>query len=159
MFKSFLFLSTIIASISAHGHVSFEVPSAAAGSYYKAVARVPHGCEGSPTTAVHISIPKGFVTPKPMPKPGWNVETVQNDLGQIEEIRFSGGRLADAHYDEFVFRGKIMAAAGSTLYFKVLQTCESGQINWADVPVPGQDEHSLLAPAPSLKITPATGAH
>jgi uncharacterized protein YcnI len=144
---------------TAKAHVSLETPIAAAGSYYKAVVRIPHGCDGTATTGVQITIPKGFITPKPMPKAGWNIEMNQDAQGQITEVRFLGGKLEDAFYDEFVFRGKVAATAGTTLYFKVLQTCEKGQINWSDIPAAGQDEHELPAPAASLKVTAATGGH
>ena len=36
----------------AYAHPSFETKSAAIGASYKAVLRIPHGCEGSPTTRV-----------------------------------------------------------------------------------------------------------
>lgn len=63
-------------SVPASAHVSLETGMASWGSYYKAVFRVPHGCEGSATTGVSIEIPEGVISVKPMPKPGWTVKTV-----------------------------------------------------------------------------------
>ena len=45
-----------------------------AGSY-KAVLKLPHGCDGSPVVKVHVEIPDGVIAVKPMPKPGWQIET------------------------------------------------------------------------------------
>ena len=46
------------------------------GAPYKAVLRVPHGCEGAATIALRVRIPEGMIAVKPMPKPGWKIDTV-----------------------------------------------------------------------------------
>jgi len=51
------------------GHVTLEQRQAAVGAAYKAVFRVPHGCDGSPTIAIRVRIPEGVLDVKPMPKP------------------------------------------------------------------------------------------
>src|SRR5438445_701177 len=61
---------------AASAHVTLEKSQAPIGAPYKAVLRVPHGCEGSATTALRIRVPDGMIAVKPMPKPGWKVETV-----------------------------------------------------------------------------------
>src|SRR5438067_497029 len=61
---------------AASAHVTLEKSQAPIGGPYKAVLRVPHGCEGSATTALRIRVPDGMIAVKPMPKPGWKVETV-----------------------------------------------------------------------------------
>jgi uncharacterized protein YcnI len=90
-----------------------------------------------------------------MPKPGWKVDTEKDAKGNITAVSFTGGKLLDAHYDEFSVRGKIEAAADSTLYIKVAQTCEKGKTEWFEVPGKGQDDHAVKAPAIALKITAA----
>ncbi|MBP2291876.1 DUF1775 domain-containing protein [Azospirillum rugosum] len=60
---------------TASAHVSLETREAPAGSYCKAVLRVPHGCGGAATTAVRIRLPEGVIGVKPMPKPGWKLAT------------------------------------------------------------------------------------
>ena len=42
-------------------HITLEQREAPAGSTYKAVMRVGHGCEGSPTIAVRVQIPDGVI--------------------------------------------------------------------------------------------------
>ncbi|RUT90665.1 DUF1775 domain-containing protein, partial [Mesorhizobium sp. M7A.T.Ca.US.000.02.2.1] len=46
---------------AAFAHITFETQEAAVGSTYKAVLRVPHGCEGKATTAVRVQIPEGVI--------------------------------------------------------------------------------------------------
>ncbi|CAE79911.1 YcnI family protein [Bdellovibrio bacteriovorus] len=158
MLKMIPVLSLLLGS-QALAHVSLENPQAAAGSYYKAVVRVPHGCDATATTSLTVHLPKGFTTPKPMPKPGWDVAVETDNNGVATAVKFSGGNLPDAFYDEFVIRAKITAPANSILYFKVSQVCEKGQIDWFDIPAPGQDEHELAAPAASLKVTAGASGH
>src|SRR3954468_20049626 len=70
-------------------HVTLERREAVAGSTYKAVLRVPHGCDGSPTQAIRVQIPVGVDNVKPMPHAGWQLTTVKAkrkaDDGSISE--------------------------------------------------------------------------
>ena len=61
---------------AASAHVTLERQEAPVGASYKAVLRVPHGCAGSPTTAIRARVPAGIIGVKPMPKPGWQLNTV-----------------------------------------------------------------------------------
>lgn len=148
----------------ARAHVTLQHQEAAVGSSYRAVLRVPHGCNGSATTAIRLRLPAGVVGVKPMPKPGWKLDTVTAKYPKpytlrgapvtegVSEIAWSGGRLADAHYDEFVFVATIAPelAAGATIYFPVVQECEKGVLRWIEIP---QGEGSP-APAPGLRLLP-----
>ncbi|WP_192364893.1 YcnI family copper-binding membrane protein [Mesorhizobium mediterraneum] len=158
----------VFGASAAFAHVTLETQEAAVGSTYKAVLRVPHGCEGKATTAVRVQIPEGVISVKPMPKPGW---TLQVKKGRYEksyqlhdeavtsgarEIDWSGGSLPDEFYDEFVFRGTLAAElpAGQTLYFPVVQECDGAAERWIEIPAAGQDEDALEYPAPGLKLAP-----
>src|SRR4051812_38490950 len=121
----------------ASAHVTLESSEAKIGGNYKAVLRVPHGCEGTPTTTIRVKIPAGVIGVKPMPKPGWTLATVTAKYPKpyalfhaqvtegVSEISWSGGKLPDAWYDEFVFQGFLTGdlKAGETLYFPVVQEC------------------------------------
>src|SRR3546814_20751607 len=76
-----LFTLTVLGGLSlaatAQAHVTLEQPEAAAGSTYKAVVRVPHGCEGEATLKVRVQIPEGFIYVKPQPKADWALEKVK----------------------------------------------------------------------------------
>jgi uncharacterized protein YcnI len=147
-------------------HISLETGAAAIGSGYKAVLRVPHGCDGSPTTAISVRVPEGLIEAKPMPKPGWTLEIKTGDYAKAYslhgsevksgavEVTWSGGNLPDDQYDEFVLRGTLAGdlEAGTVLYFPVIQTCAAGEEDWIDTS--GSEEGS---PAPGLKLLPAAG--
>ena len=64
---------TLAASGAAEAHVVLEKTETKVGAGYKAVFKVPHGCEGSATTEVRIDIPEGVIAVKPMPKAGWTI--------------------------------------------------------------------------------------
>ena len=68
-------LPAVAIATGAFAHVSLETREAKAGGSYKAVLKIPHGCDGSPVVKVHVEIPDGVIAVKPMPKPGWQIET------------------------------------------------------------------------------------
>ncbi|MFB9267918.1 YcnI family protein [Bradyrhizobium erythrophlei] len=155
----------------ASAHVTVENKQAAVGTYYKAVFAVPHGCAGSPTIKVRVQIPEGVIGVKPMPKPGWNVDTVTGKYATeydfhgakvtegVKEVAWSGGKLADHNYDEFVISTYLTPGLkpNTTLYFPVVQECEQGVSRWIDLPVEGQGEghdRGSKAPAPGVKLLP-----
>jgi uncharacterized protein YcnI len=164
-----LFSIAVLAAASAQAHVTLETPQAAAGSYYKAVFRVGHGCAGSPVTQLIVNIPPGVQGAKPMVKPGWRVDIERARLDKpttshgvtvtedVSVIRFSGGPLPDTHYDEFALSVKLPDQAGP-LYWKVSQVCEQGRIDWVELPQAGQSLHDLKAPAALLDVVPAEHA-
>jgi len=67
---------------AASAHVTLESREAPIGAPYKAVLRVPHGCDGAATIAVRVRVPEGMIAVKPMPKPGWKIETVAGKYPQ-----------------------------------------------------------------------------
>jgi uncharacterized protein YcnI len=151
----------------AFAHITLDTPSAAAGSSYKAVLRVPHGCDSAATTAIRLKVPEGFVSAKPMPKPGWTLDIKTGPYAKsyplfgskvtegATEITWSGGNLPDNEYDEFAVRGTLASdlPAGSTLFFPVIQVCGSAQEDWIDTSG-GESE----TPAPGLEVTAPAGA-
>ncbi|MEM7694003.1 MAG: DUF1775 domain-containing protein [Pseudomonadota bacterium] len=159
-------LALSVAPNLALAHATLEVKTAEAGSTYKGVMRIGHGCEGSATHTLEIQLPDGFINAKPMPKAGWTVTTETGAYDKaydyygraltegVRTIRWIGGPLADAHYDEFVFRGALRDHAdGAVLAFPTIQLCEDGRHDWVEIAAPGQDPHDLAGPAPTLVIT------
>ncbi|MBL8351431.1 MAG: YcnI family protein [Burkholderiaceae bacterium] len=157
----------------APAHVTLEQPKAAAGSPYKAVLRVAHGCEGSPTHTVTVRLPEGFRGARPMPKAGWTIAIRKAALDRpydshgrsvtedVVEVSWQAGSreawLDDAWYDEFSVRGQLPAQAGP-LWFKVQQVCERGRWDWSEVPASGTATQGLKAPAVLLEVMPDAGA-
>jgi periplasmic copper chaperone A len=152
---------------AAFSHISLETKTAPAGSSYKAVLQVGHGCGGSGTTALSVEIPPGFRGAKPMPKPGWTVTTQTADLGVPYEshgqsIRQDVARISwraenkkaalpDAHFDQFTVRGNLHDSPGP-MWFKVLQTCETGKNDWSQIPASGTSTKGLDYPAALLEV-------
>jgi len=146
------FAFATLAAASAQAHVTLETARAPAGSYYKAVFRVGHGCDGSPVKQFIVNIPPGVRSAKPMAKAGWRIE-----IEDASQIRFIGGPLPDTHYDEFVLSVKLPDEPGP-LYWRVSQVCEQGRVDWVEIPQPGQSLHDLKAPAALLDVVPAEHA-
>lgn len=161
----------IAAPGKALAHASFEVPAAETGSYYKAVLQIPHGCKGQATLRVRVTIPQGVIAVKPMPKPGWTLETVRGDYAVeyelhgkkvnsgVKELIWSG-ELPDEYFDQFIFQARLteQLPVERTLYFPVVQECADGRNEWVQIPAEGQDPHSLESPAPGIAIV-AGGHH
>lgn len=149
-------------------HVTLENRETPVGTAYKAVLRVPHGCEGTATTSIRVRIPDGVIGVKPMPKPGWTLSTVTGKYPKsynlyhakvsegVTEIMWAGGKLPDAHYDEFVFQSNISdeLAPGKMVYFPVVQECEKGLHRWIEIPAEGKGPGDYPQPAPGLKMLP-----
>ena len=96
-----------LAASPASAHITLEKREATIGTPYKAVFVVPHGCAGSATIKIRVQIPEGVIAVKPMPKAGWNVETVKGKYASeydfhgaqisegVKEVAWSGGKLPD----------------------------------------------------------------
>jgi periplasmic copper chaperone A len=159
------FAAAAVVASPAGAHVTLENRQAAPASYYKAVFAVPHGCAGSPTVKFRVQIPDGVIAVKPMPKSGWTLETVKGKYSTsyqhhgatvtegVREVTWSGGKLADDNYDEFVLATYLTGGLkpNTTLYFPVVQECEQGVSRWIDIPSEGG--HDSKTPAPGLKLT------
>ena len=155
-------------AIPSFSHIVLEGKSAPAGSAYKAVFQVGHGCGGSATTGLSVQIPAGFQGAKPYAKAGWTLSAKLGKLAKpydsqgkqvTEDVTVvswaaasKGATLQDGQLDEFVLSGKLPDAAGP-LWFKVLQTCESGSIDWSEVPASDTSAKGLKSPAALLEVT------
>jgi len=158
--------SVLLLAPPAFAHVELAVDKAPAGSSYKAVLMVPHGCAGAATTGLRVKIPEGVLAAKPMAKPGWKIAVKASKLTQpiefegatitqaVTEIDWSGGNLPDAFYDEFVFIATLPDKPGTVLHFPAIQQCAKGETRWIEIPAEGRSAEDLKAPAPSLTLGP-----
>lgn len=151
----------------AMAHIVLQVKDAQVGAAYRAVLVVGHGCGEEATTGVRVQVPEGFYNVKPLPKPGWTIETVTGPYETpflnhgteitegVTEISWTGGNLPNDFFDEFTFRGTFGGALeeGSTFHFPVIQTCGSLEDAWIDQS--GGDDVEF--PAPSVTLSPAAG--
>ena len=148
----------IAAPLSASAHISADPTETAAGSSTVITFALPHGCDGSATTAVRIDIPEGIAAVTPTAKPDWTVAEGEPAGARARTVVYTAGTpLADGLRDTFALSLKLPAdAAGSTLEFPVLQTCETGETNWNETTVEGEEEPAH--PAPAITVTDAAGA-
>jgi copper(I)-binding protein len=138
---------------AAVAHVTLPPGGATVGSDYNAAFRVGHACEGAKaTTGLAVRLPKGFVLSDAQERKGWKLDVQKSGDG---EVRWTAERpenaLPGSERAEFVLRGKVPATPG-TLWFKVLQTCDTGVADWAEVPTSGSSTAGLKSPAAKLNV-------
>jgi uncharacterized protein YcnI len=153
---------------SASAHVSVTPSGTAAGSYTVLTFSVPHGCDGSPTTKIAISIPDGIneatATRNPFYKLAATTEKlteplVAEDGDEVTErtstITYTATTPLPAdERDTFELSLQLPEdGAGKTLAFPVIQTCAKGETAWTETPAAGQTEDDLEHPAPALEVT------
>ena len=148
-------------------HITIENAQALTGSYHKITLKVGHGCEGNPTQRIRVQIPEGVVGVKTMQKPQWKTEVVKGKFATpiddghgrkitegVKEVVWSGGRLPDENYDEFVMQVKLPDRPNETLYFPVVQECTKGVHRWIEIPEAGRTSRDYKEPAPSVRLLP-----
>lgn len=166
-------LLAVAVPLSASAHFEVDPSSAPAGSSAVLTFTLPHGCDGSATTAVTIDIPKEIPSVTPTAKAGWAVEKVTVGLdkplddghgntitSRVGSVRYTADTpLPDGLRDTFSLSVPLPAdAAGSTLLFPVLQTCQSGSVTWNEPQKAGAPEPEH--PAPAVTVTAAAaGEH
>ncbi|MGB3376362.1 MAG: YcnI family protein [Microbacterium sp.] len=161
---------TLGSAPAASAHVAIAESEVSAGSHAVLTFSVPHGCEGSPTTRVAIRIPDGINDVTPTRSSFYTVEKVMEELP--DPITDSHGSEITQRVDQVVYEATTPLpadqrdafelslqipedAAGTTLYFPTVQTCEEGETAWVQLPESGADAHDLDAPAPSVDVIAA----
>ena len=160
-------------SASAAAHVSIVEDEVAAGSSAIVTFSFSHGCEGSPTTQVRIQMPESIPTVAPTINANWDAEKVMETLDapiegshgeqiteRVSEVVYTAkAPIADGYRDTFELSVNIPEdAAGTTLYFPTIQTCEAGETAWIELPAEGQDPEELESPAPGVAVVAASDA-
>ncbi len=166
--KSVAACALFLCATASFSHIVLEAKAAQVGTRYQAAFLVGHGCAGSPTTSVDVQIPAGFEGAMPLAKAGWLVAVERSKLAKpyvhngksisedVSRVRWTASgkefALADGTREKFELIGKLPADAGP-LWFKILQTCESGSNNWAQIPSQGVSTSGLKTPAAFLNVT------
>lgn len=172
--RIFSILAIVLAgsALDVVAHVTANPNEAAAGSYFRTAFRVSHGLDGSATVAVTIRIPEGVILVKPQPKPGWVITMTTRQLEQpidaghgttiyetVDTVTWRGGPLPDAYFDEFGLSMKLLDEPAQILYFPTVQECESGAIEWVEIPSADQAWGQLPHPAPFVKVSGERSRH
>jgi periplasmic copper chaperone A len=159
----------LLLAAPASAHVLAVPSTTEAGASAVVQLSVGHGCEGSPTTAVEIRIPDSIYAVTPTRNPFWDVSVKTEPVDppvtdahgttinqRVASVRYRAlTPLPDGQRDTFDLSVHLPDAAGSTLVFPTVQTCEKGESAWIQVPAEGQDAEELELPAPAFTITAA----
>jgi len=149
MNKQLIPLLAAMAPMLAAAHVSLETPIAEPGVAYQGVLRVGHGCDGSPTTALKMRLPAGFADARALPKVGWTIEAKAGVVSWTAAAK--DVVLPPNQRGEFPFTVTAPRKPGNE-WVKVLQTCEKGTQDWADVPATGTSTAGMKTPAMLLNV-------
>jgi uncharacterized protein len=158
-------LALLALPAGASAHVTLQPEEAAAGSYTVLDVRVPNESDGANTTKVDVQFPPGFAEASYQPVPGWSVQVIKQKLPKpiqtddgpitegVQEIIWSGGKIAPGQFIDFPLSVQIPGEAGDALTFKALQTYDDGEVvRWIGAP---DSEH----PAPQVAVTDEGESH
>ena len=148
LLRSLALVALATASATASAHITLPPGGATAGDGYAAAFRVGHACSGArSTTGITVRIPDGFSVQQAEPRPGWTLVTSPGSVSWRADSASSA--LPAAERTEFVVRGTLTTKPG-TLWFKVLQSCDVGSADWAEVPATATDKPAF--PAARLEV-------
>ncbi len=152
----------------ASAHVTLATSMSSWGSYYEAILRVPHGCDGAATTALSVAIPEGVISVKPKVMPGWTIKTKSATYKDsyvlhgksvsegVTSISWSGGAVPDDRFETFTFLVKLPDDKEiMRIYFPVTQTCGLIKVEWNEISKVGENAHMLKHPAPFVDLMAA----
>jgi uncharacterized protein YcnI len=153
----------LLISSTALAHVGVNGPGVADANQILTFS-VGHGCEGSDTVAIEISIPEEVTSVRALVGPdGWGEpELTLNDAELVTAVTWekADARPGDDMYYQFGIRIKVPNMPFKTLLFPTKQTCRTADgeeivANWSLSPEEAAEggEHALEAP--SLAIMPA----
>ncbi|MGM1030286.1 MAG: YcnI family protein [Actinomycetota bacterium] len=141
----------LLAPTAASAHVHVTPSSTEAGSTSELAFSFGHGCDGSPTTGVAVTIPEEIAAVGLIANPGWEVavDTAGGAAGDPRVVRFTADEpLPDGIRETLELEVTLPdgVADGTELAFPALQTCEVGETDWSSV------DQEADAPAPILTI-------
>ena len=140
------FWALLVLAVTAHtgmAHITLPPGGATAGTVYPAAFRVGHACkDAAATTAVKVRIPAGFTPLEARPRPGWTVSVTPQEVSWTANS--AQAALPAKDRTSFVVSGKLAETTG-VLWFKVLQVCDNGSADWAQVPARDGDKPEFPA--------------
>lgn len=154
---------------TASAHVTVTPSTTTAGGYSILTFAVPHGCDGSSTTKVTISMPKEIIEATPTRNAFYDVAKKNVKLAKpitaedgdtitekVDTVTYTAKTaLPDGYRDAFEVQIQVPDEPGKVLTFPTIQQCEKGQTAWTEVPAAGQDPETLEHPAPAFTVTAA----
>jgi copper(I)-binding protein len=143
-------LLPLLLATSANAHVTLPPGGGAAGSVYPAAFRIGHACkDASLTTAIKVRLPTGFTLIEADPHANWVLTSNATEVTWTAASAQSG--LPNGESTIFVVRGRLPDKPGP-IWFKVLQVCDKGSADWAEIPARDGDKPAF--PAARLDVLP-----
>ncbi|OBZ88122.1 hypothetical protein A0J61_03827 [Choanephora cucurbitarum] len=142
-----IFRSTLVAACaslallgSADAHVTLTPKFVEPGQNVSTAFHVPHGCSGSDTISISVSVPDQVSNVKPQQLTNWTLTTEYSDASNtsVKTITWSGGLLGAHDALDFplnlsVPNVDLSSVSNVTYYFPAIQTCLNGTANWTYV--------------------------
>ncbi|OJX65512.1 MAG: hypothetical protein BGO95_10645 [Micrococcales bacterium 73-13] len=158
---------TLGGALAASAHVGLSGSSDEAGASSLLTFSFSHGCDGSPTTGLTIQIPEGINSVTPQIDALWDVEKVTEQLQtpiqdahgneiteRVAQVVYTAKTpFADGYRGEATLSLTLPEdAAGSSLAFPTIQSCEVGENAWVQIAEEGQTHDDLDSPAPTFAV-------
>jgi periplasmic copper chaperone A len=162
--RSIILLSVALLPVAARAHVSITSPVAFANTTQEVTFGVGHGCEGSDTYAIRISIPAGVTSVRPLSSDFGRVTVEKDATGAVTAVTYQRDAAqvvldGDPNYYKLTLRLKLPNKPFTTVYFPTKQTCLASDggmpfTDWTNTsgltPDAGEPE-----PAPVVALVPA----
>lgn len=155
---------TLFFAPTAFAHVSISSGPGYAGTSQIVTFGVGHGCEGSDTYSVEVTIPKEVTTVRALPSAFGEAEVVADDAGIVTAVKWTkAGKIhaQDDQYYQLGIRIGVPKTPFVTLLFPTKQTCRAADgsekvVDWKATPaeVAMAKEGEEPEPAPALVILP-----
>ena len=166
-------LILLITTQQGHTHAVLDRRVAAPQQTIHLSIGIGHGCEGSATTEIHLSVPEGLIVTGVDQNDAFKVETQEAPFAKewagpqgalkkgINKIIWSKGLLEDKKRAEFGFQVYLSAdlKPSQILALPVIQKCQTGETHWVEQAATDEARQALKSPAPLLYIVNEQQAH
>jgi uncharacterized protein YcnI len=152
----------VLASATAHAHVSLTSGPGYAKQSQVLTFGIGHGCTGADTVKLEVAIPDSVTSVRAMPSAFGDATVNYDDAMVVKSVSWSKdkARSVDDQYYQMSIRITVPDAPFTTIYFPAKQTCRAADgketvVEWSAIPDPNTDETSEGSePAPALNILP-----
>ncbi|KAI7867263.1 hypothetical protein BDF14DRAFT_1881883 [Spinellus fusiger] len=157
-------------TMGTYAHVTLTPPTAIPGQLVNATLNVPHGCNGSPTNDIKVTVPQEVSILTPAPVENWTLDVHYTKLSPeikmngvtinqtVSSFSWTGGYIAPTELKTFsvwfiVPSYNLTANSNVTLFFPTVQTCLNGSTSWTDLPNTPGFNTSVSHPPPGMVIS------
>ncbi|KAL0080331.1 hypothetical protein J3Q64DRAFT_1644284 [Phycomyces blakesleeanus] len=152
-----------------NAHVGISPSTGQPGQSINGSFHVPHGCNGSATTGLSVSVPSEIVVLTPLPVSNWTLDVKYTKLDTpvqvngvsvnqtVSSFSWTGGYVPADGLEEFGLtftlpQVDLTNTPNVTIYFPIVQTCVVGSTEWTGIPGTASYNASTGSPAASFVI-------